>query len=338
MDVYGLKKYIIESPDYIYDILEQSGFYYIDERDKEYRCARELGRNPTSVKVNIDTLSATCFSTNLKGDLLTLVQSKLNLSFPKTIKYIAEIVGYKDETPFEKFEPPFGGFYKNIAKLRNDNMSDLETYSDDILNQFQYTPNQLFFDDGILPGVQMKYQIGYDSVSSRITLPWHTFSGEICGVMGRLNRREVNADEAKWFPIIPFPKSKTLYGYVTNYNSIQEKEMIMISESEKGTLQLASKGIDVGVSLGGSFMSEHQSNNIKSLFPKKIIVMLDEGLSEEHSIEIAKQLKMDSYYKNKVGYVFDRKNQIIPYGSKMAPADLDKTSLKKLLDNCCVWI
>ncbi len=338
MDVYGLKKYIIENPDYIYDILEQSGFYYIDERDKEYRCARKLGRNPTSVKVNIETLSATCFSTNLKGDLLTLVQSKLNLSFPKTIKYIAEIVGYKDETPYEKFEPPFGGFYKNIAKLRNDNMSELETYSDNILNQFQHTPNQLFFEDGILPGVQMKYQIGYDSVSSRITLPWYTFSGEICGVMGRLNRREVDADEAKWFPIIPFPKSKTLYGYVTNYNSIQERSIAFLGESEKHSLQLASKGFDVGLSLGGSFMSETQANHVKSLFPKKIIVMMDEGLNEEHSREIAEQLKMDNFYKNEVGYVFDKNNLILPKDSKMAPADLDRVSLNDLIKKCTIWV
>lgn len=338
MDVYNLKSHIIENPDCIWDILEQTGFHYIDERDNEFRCARDIGRNPTSVKVNIQTLSATCFSTNLKGDLISLVQSKLNTSFPKAIKKIAEIIDYKDDTPYEQVTPPFGGYYKSIAKLRNDNGVDLETFSEDILNQYEKVPNLLFYEDGIIPEIQMKYEIGYDAFSSRITVPWRSFSGEIAGVMGRLNKKDIRDDEVKWFPVIPFPKSKTLYGFITNYNSIQEKSIALIGESEKHSLQLASKGLHVGLSLGGSFMSEVQANHIKSLFPKRILIMLDEGLEEDHSREIAKQLKMNNFYKNEVGYIFDRNNQYLPKGSKLAPADLDKNNLNKLIKQCTVWV
>lgn len=340
MDVYSLKNYIIDNPDYIELILEETGFHYIDGNKVkgEYRCAREAGRNPTSVKVNKNTLSATCFSTNLKGDLITLVQSKIYTSFPNTIKKIAEIIDFKDTEKQEEYSLPFGGFFKKIAKLRDEESFDLETYSDDILKQYENIPNLLFYEDGILPDIQMQFNIGYDSVSRRITVPWYSTDGKICGIMGRLNKKEINEEEVKWFPVIPFPKSKTIYGFVNNYSSIQEKSIVMIGESEKHTLQLSSKGLNVGVSLGGSFLSEYQANNIKSLFPKKVMVMMDEGLSEEHSYEIAKQLKFDKFYKNQVGYIYDKGNLYLPKDSKMAPSDLDKNTLKLLISNCIKWI
>jgi DNA primase len=340
MDVYALKNYIINNPDNIELILEETGFHYIDYNStkKEYRCAREEGRNPTSVKVNRETLSATCFSTNLKGDLINLVQSKLYTSFPNTIKKIAEIIGFQDTVKQEEYSLPFGGFYKQIAKLRDDQLFDLATYSDDILNRFEMVPNLLFYEDGILPEVQTKFQIGYDSVTGRISVPWRSFSGEVCGVMGRLNKREVSDEDVKWFPILPFPKSKTLYGFVENYNSILEKKFVMIGESEKFTLQCNSKGLNTGLGLGGSFMSELQANHVKSLFPETILIAMDEGLSEEHSYEIAKQCKSDKYYKNKVGYIFDKENEYLPKDSKLAPSDLDKNTLKLLINNCTKWI
>lgn len=340
MDVFALKNYIINNPEYIELILEKTGFYNIEHNKlrNEYRCARKEGRNPTSVKVDKKTLASTCFSTNLKGDLVTLVQSKLLLNFPNTIKKIAEIVEFKDTEKQEEYKLPFGGFYKKIAKLRNEDPFDLETYSDDILLQFENTPNLLFYEDGILPQVQQQFQIGYDSVTSRISVPWRSFDGQLIGVMGRLNKRNVSDDETKWFPIIPFSKSKTLYGFTENYNSIQEKKFVMIGESEKFPLQINSKGLPVGLGLGGSFMSEIQANHIKSLFPETIIVALDEGLSEDHSHDIAKQLKSDKYYKNKVGYIYDKQNLYLPRDSKLAPSDLGKTALKQLIDNCTVWL
>jgi DNA primase len=340
MDVYALKNYIINNPDNIELILEETGFHYIDYNStkKEYRCAREEGRNPTSVKVNRETLSATCFSTNLKGDLINLVQSKLYTSFPNTIKKIAEIIGFQDTVKQEEYSLPFGGFYKQIAKLRDDQLFDLATYSDDILNRFEMVPNLLFYEDGILPEVQTKFQIGYDSVTGRISVPWRSFSGEVCGVMGRLNKREVSDEDVKWFPILPFPKSKTLYGFVENYNSILEKKFVMIGESEKFALQCNSKGLNTGLGLGGSFMSELQANHVKSLFPETILIAMDEGLSEEHSYEIAKQCKSDKYYKNRVGYIFDKENEYLPKDSKLAPSDLDKNTLKLLINNCTKWI
>lgn len=340
MDVHSLKNYIINNPHYIELVLEKSDFHYIEKdlKRKEIRCARDIGRNPTSVKVNINTLSATCFSTNLKGDLITLVQSKLRINFYQTLKFISEIIDFKEELR-QEYKAPFGGFYKNICKLRGDLDINIDTIDDNILDRFDLSPSLLFLKDGISIETQMKYKIGYDAYSGRIAVPWYSMDGKgIVGVMGRLNKKNVEDDEVKWHPIIPFPKSKSLYGFSHNYSNIQDKGIVMIGESEKHTLSLHSMGLDVGISLGGCFLSEYQANNIKSLFPEKIIIMLDEGLEEEHSVEMANQLKSNKYYNNNVGYVYDKNNLYLPKGSKLAPSDLPKRELSKLIKDCTIWI
>jgi hypothetical protein len=337
MDVFALKNHIIDDPDYIELLLEKTGFHDISERDEEYRCAWKEGRNPTSVKVNKQTLSSTCFSMNINGDIITLIQSKLNTSFTKAIKRICEIVDFKYESKIESFTLPFGGFYKKIAQLKSDDALDLETYSEDILMRYERIPNLLFYEDGILPHVQDSYGIGYDADTGRITVPWYSENG-LVGIMGRLNKREVSEEENKWFPILPFPKSKVLYGFMNNYKTIQEKGFVMVGESEKSSLQFASKGLDVGVSLGGTSLSEHQANNIKGLFCKRTLVLLDEGIPEDQIRDIASKLKLPKLFKSEVGYVFDKENRFLPKGSKIAPSDLDKKKLNELIKSCTVWI
>jgi len=260
----------------------------------------------------------------LHGDLITLIQAKLGLSFPSTISKIADMIGFKSSEKTGTFTPPFGGFYRKILKLRSDEDVDLQTYSDDILLDYESIPNMLFYKDGISTDVQLQSEIGYDCMSGRISVPWRTFDGNVLGIMGRLNKLEISEDERKWFPILSFPKSKTIYGYSKNYNTIQEKGIVMVGESEKHTLQISSKGMDVGISLGGTSMSEIQANHIKSLFVKTNLIMLE--------------LKLDKFFKNNVMYIYDKNNMYMPKGSKLSPSDLDKNTLKKLIENCTVWI
>lgn len=339
IDVYSLKNYIINNPELIEIILHKAGFHKIthNKHRREVRCAREEGRNPTSVRVKTDTLSAVCFSTNIKGDLITLVQSKLYTDFPTTIKRIAAWIGFEGEEKIQEYELPFGGFFKQIKRLKTIEPYDLKTYPETILDQYVNKPNKLFLEDGIPVDVQERFNIGYDSVTNRITIPWFSTNG-IVGVMGRLNKRELEDHEIKYYPLYAFPKSQVIYGYVENYSNILDKEAVLISESEKSTMRLAGMGINVGLSLGGCFISETQANLIKSMFPKTIIIMLDEGLDESHSREVAEKLKINSFFKNNVGYVYDRKNLFLPKDSKLAPADLDKSTLKQLIKHCTTWV
>ncbi|MFF3149844.1 hypothetical protein ACFVRU_51105, partial [Streptomyces sp. NPDC057927] len=291
-----------------------------------------------AVRVNKETLSAQCFSRNIKGDLITLVQEKLRCSFSKALKTISNIVNFKETEKIE-YQLPFGGFYKNIQKLRNDVVIDIETYSESILDEYGCFPNLMFYEDGILPEVQMKYHVGFDTASNRLTIPWYSMDGNsVIGVMGRLNKRVVSTEESKWLPVIPFPKSKGLYGFSENYKSIREKGILMIGESEKHCQQLESKGLPIGLSLGGNNLSKVQANHIKSMFPKTVLVAFDEGLEREQSHHVAEQLKMQNYYKNSVGYIYDKSGLYLKKGLKQSPSDLPKQDLHKLIKECVTWI
>lgn len=335
MDVYSLKQHIIKTDGAIELILENLGFCKIRNLNKEIRCARDEGRNPTSIKINKDTLGTICFSTNTKGDIITLAQEKLGTSFHETLSIISKIVNF-NEVDF-KIQLPFGGYYKKIG-VNKELDSKIKTYNIDILNQYSNIPNIMFFKDGISPQVQINYGVGYDSLSGRITVPWYSLDMELCGVMGRLNKQELEEYEIKWFPLIAFEKSKTLFGYSQNYINIQKKDCLIVSESEKSPMQLSSMGMDIGLSLGGSYMSEIQANHIKSLFVTRNIVALDEGLPEEHSIEIAKKLKFNNFFQNHVGYIYDRENKYMKKDSKVSPTDQGRDVFQKLLKECTIWI
>ena len=336
MDVHNLKEYIKSNTEFIELILEKAGFCDISDDfsdGNEYRCAWESGKNPTAVRVNKDTLSANCFSKNIKGDLFTIIQDKLKISFPKSVKFISDVIDYVD-IPTIEHSLPFGGFYKRIQRFKEDGMDELTVYDESILEQFDKTPNLMFYQDGIDLPIQEEFGIGYDPVTKRISVPWRSTSGDLIGIMGRKNVRET--DDNKWFPIISFPKSKVIYGFSENYKSIQSKGTCFIFESEKGTLGLKSKGLPLGLSLGGSNLSKEQSNNIKSLFCNKIVIALDEGLDKEISIEMAKKLKMNRFFKNEVYYIYDQNNLWIPKGSKMSPTDLPKSDFKSVMKQCLI--
>lgn len=339
MNVHSLKEYIIRNEDLIPLILESVGFTDIDGsfgQGNEYRCAWEEGSNPTSVRVRKDTLASNYFSKGLNGDLISLVQEKKGLSFPNTLKLIKKIVKFEELEVEVKL--PFGGFFNEVLNTSDNNFSELETYNESILDNYLVMPSKMFLRDGISYDVQEKYKIFYDVMTDRVGIPWRSLSGELIGLMGRLNKYEIEEYENKWFPLIAFPKSKTIFGFSENYKSIQNEGMVLVLESEKAPMQLESKGIHLGLSLGGSSLSQFQADNIKSLFAKKIIIMLDEGLEEDVSVEMAKRLKMDTFFQNEVHYIYDKSNIYLPKGSKMSPSDLSKKDFKNLITECSIKV
>ena len=79
--------------------------------------------------------------------------------------------------------------------------------------------------------------------------------------------------------------------------------------------------------------------NIQSTAPKIIILGLDEGLEEGHVINQAEKLKMQNpFISIKVGYIWDKNNEVLKKGSKMSPMDVGKIGFEHLMRNCTKWI
>ena len=209
-----------------------------------------------------------------------------------------------------------------------------ESILDDYINQY----SQLFFEDGISYDSQDKYKVGYDIWSNRITIPEYTLDGKLCGIMGRLNDKNCEHEE-RWLPLIPCSRNMTLYGYTTNYNKIQQKDLCIILESEKAVMQLNTMRCDIGIATCTDKISDIQAKYIKGMNAKRNIVAYDEGLEEEYIREQAMKIKINNpVFRNKVGYIYDRTGEILKKGSKDSPSDLGKAAFSELMKNHVVWI
>lgn len=340
MNALKLTEHLSNNRDDIQKVLESLDYQNItyNSSHNEYRFAREYGRNPSSVRLSIDTLSFICFSTNERGNLYSLVMNKKSLNFPQALEYIANLLGLEKSNFNKAVKVPFGGFYKKLIREIQEPEMSMRTYDESILDEYLGKFNTMFFNDGISYKTQEKFNVGYDIWTNRITVPEYTFDGKLCGIMGRSIDSNC-AKEERWLPIIPCSRSLTLYGYHTNYECIQRKNLCVIGESEKFPQQLDTIGSNVGLGSCGCHLSDTQTKYIKGLLVSKNILAYDEGLEEEYIREEAKKLKIDNaVFHNDVGYIWDSEHQVIPKGSKGSPSDYGKEGYLYLMKNCVKWI
>lgn len=341
MDISQLKDYITNEPNNIQLLLENAGFYKIKKQNDKFVCGWTYDGMGSSVHVKIDDVTVYDFSTRKSGDIITLLQDKLNFNFRDTVNWISNELGIVG-IEFKKKDIilPFGGYFKNIAKVDgNDSHIELKIYDDSILKDYDHKQSMLFYIDGINIETQIKHEIMYDNYTGRIVVPWRDSMGNLIGIMGRYNNKIVPSEISKWFPIIPFPKSKILYGYAENYRTIQSKRICFIGESEKFPMQLNSMGSGIGVATGGCSIHENQIKYLMSLNADKYILAYDEGLEEDYiRNEAEKLLKNNPFYKHKVGYIYDKSGLYIPKDSKYSPTDLGKNTFNKLYKERTTWL
>ena len=321
------------------EILEELEFTQLtfDACKRTFRFAREEGRNPTSMVLNLDTLSFHCFSTGNKGNLYTLIMQRKDMNFPNALKWAADYAGLDKEEYDIDIQLPFGGFFQGLVKEISEPEFSMKTYNESELDEYKGFYNTMFLKDGISFESQEKFNIGYDTLSNRVTIPIYSLDNKLIGIMGRYNGK--CEKEERWLPIIPCSRSLTVYGFNENYQPIQEKGMTVIFESEKSVMQCHSFGCNIALATSGCHISDTQAKHIKSMFLPKIILSYDEGLSEEDIIAEAEKLKMDNQiYKNQVGYIYDREHKYLPEGSKASPSDLGKEVFSKLVKECVVWL
>lgn len=312
---------------------------YTNKSRREIRCSRDEGRNPSSIRIQVDTLYYRCFSTGDKGSLYTLVMSRLKKNFPESLKWVAELLGLEPSNIKRKsIILPFKGFFKKIMKQTKQPELYLKKYDEAILQEYAGKYSLLFNQDGIGYDVQNFFKVGYDFYSNRITIPQWDVNGNLVGIMGRLNDSEASK-QSRWIPIIPCQRSLTLFGYHFNYADIQQKQFCLVGESEKFVMQTRSMGLYCTLATCGCDISTMQARYIKALMCKVIILCYDEGLTENKLIKQAKKLQVNTpLYRNKVGFIFDPSGKFLKKGSKNSPSDLGIKVLRNLLKSNIRWI
>lgn len=330
MDATELLQYIYDENKIEY-ILENLGLHSINSRlTKEFRCGLPNHNNKTSVSVNKQIPFKTKIflpdEETVRGDLFTLTMYLKKLSFPKSIKYLHEVLGLKytiykkDSKDDVKKENPLDIFNKVKPKKRYVvDVNDLEIGNEELIKD--YTPNLhvSWIKEGIISKTARRFNIGYDWDSKRIIIPhrwWCGDENEYIGIIGRTTLPSAYCDMfdiPKYYPIKKYPKSINLYGLNENYKSIQEAGYVVLYEAEKSTLKRHSRLDETGTSLGSHDISDEQVKILISL-DVDIVIALDEGIREEHVWSICEKF----YGIRKVSFIYDK------YGlldKKESPAD-----------------
>lgn len=327
-----IKHELLNNPNAIVNILLHYDFYKPKIAHKEIRFGYEFGSNPTSICIKLqsnDNLFVKDYARDLCYDLFTYIIKTRQEDFKSILTVVKTELGVDDFDYFDSGRLAFGGFYNRI-KHQETNLIP-KVYKEEVLNDYVQAYNLRFGKDHINMITQEAFQIGYDVVSQRITIPIRNIYGELIGVKGRANW-EVDEDEPKYLYLIPCPMSTTLFGYCQNYIYLNDQKTILIGESEKFVMQCYSYGIRNCVSIGSNALSNTQCKLLMELSPKEIVFMLDKSLDTEITRANAERLKVFSrMFDMKIMWWDWTKNQTLP--DKASPSDYGKEELMNILQN-----
>lgn len=331
-----MKEYLKNNPEQIEKILNYYGYHSINITDKEIRCAKIDGNNPSGCRIRLnDNLSATDFTTSYNGDLFSLIATHTDLSYGEIINTIKTMTNKKVNGHHKKEVGIFDDFFNDIYLPYNEH-GEKVIYDPSILDKYsKYKWNMRFLNDGILPSSQYKFHVGYDEESNRITVPWFDIDGNLIGIIARINN-DIPTN-FKYLPLIPFPKHKYLYGLYQNKEYIKESKEVYIFESEKSVLLGDSLNYRNFLALGGNNISTTQVEQLLKLGVSKIVLCMDESLILDAIKRDIRTIKSCLFMREcKIGVILDKDNKYLPKGSKASPIDLKGEIFEKLRNECLI--
>lgn len=277
-----VKSKLLENPESIQHILETFEFDKVRIRNNEIRCAFEHGMNPTAVVIrlqNNDSLFVKDYERNVSYDLITYIVKEKDVKFKDVLAAVKQETGIESLYNYRNRVGLFGGLYDHIKKQKDD--TNIETYPEEILKQYGNIANLSWLQDGISIETQLKWGVGYDVESQRITFPIRTPTGDLMAVKARANF-ELSEFEPKYLFLQNGPMSQTLFGFYENYDSLYEGDLLVL-ESEKSIFKLDSWGYNNVVALGSNSLSTAQAKLLMSLNPKSVTFLLDKDLPLENT-------------------------------------------------------
>jgi DNA primase len=327
MNALDLKNHIINTNSII-TILEQLNCHSIKEYTKEVRAGLPQHKNPTAISVMKDSLSIRIYTLEreVKGDIFTLAmtinqETDAKYTFVKAVKDIHRMLNL----PYELFSKPKEdenkvdalAVFKRFKTNKKDKEPDLHIYNESMLDKFINLPNIWWLKEGIVPEVQKRFKLGYCPYSHRITIPqryWCGDENDYIGVKGRTILEDYKIlGIPKYMALIPFAKTKNIYGLQENYQAIQEKGEVIVFEAEKAVLKMATWKYNNAVAILGHELSQEQINILIGL-NVDIVLAFDKDLSEAFLIDACKRFGKV----RRLSYLFD-KHDILE--AKMSPTD-----------------
>lgn len=337
MNAKYLKQYIFEN-NRLEEVLESLGMHHIKwYKNRQYiTCAQPNGDNISSTVIyNDENLNVTAYTRNITdkfgaSDIISLTCFIHKCYFSNALKWLCDLLSldyYRDD----KDDLPESILWtQQLLKMKQHTDEEeselLKPIDNKILTYYIQKPILQWFEyDGISLGTQLEFEIGFDLLSERITIPIRDDIGNLVGVKGRLYLRESTDLLPKYVYLEPCAKTQILFGLHKSLNYIKKHNCVIVCESEKGVMQLWSQGYKNAVSVGGHSLSKIQIEKITRL-NADVIIAFDKDIKEIEVLkECGKFLECVNVY-----YLID-KDGIIK-GEKDSPTD-NADNFRKLLEN-----
>jgi DNA primase len=288
-----IKEYIVEN-NLIRQILESLGCHSIKLHSDYYTFGNPDGDNKQSVSLYLPSLNVVNYTRSLPvpSDIFTLIEFYKDLNFFHALKWLHEILNLDFYSEIEVDLPESIRITRMLFAMRNkesnyeEDDTPIKILPPEIKKYYPIIVNDLFLNDGVSYSTQIEFELSYENESNRVVFPVYTEVNDLASYKGRLFKQEVEEGEQKYLYLYPCPKSKILFGLNKTYPYIKEKGKTLITESEKGVMQLWSMGHRNCIGLGGKKVSKTQVEKITRL-GTDVYFALDKDVQQKELEEIA---------------------------------------------------
>ena len=268
-----------------------------------------------STKLNIFK----CFVCNAGGNVFSFVQKFENVSYPESIKIVAEKSGLAfnyeiDKNQNRKYQKEFDIMDLSLKLYQNNlaTQSGVEAKNyllsrgidDKIIKEFKIglslSDNKLLeFLDNKQCDLNTAYEIGllnksgidyYDMFTNRIMIPIFDMQGNLAGYTARAYQKEEKNKYINSKETIIYKKSNILFNYYNAKDVARLEKKLIVVEGNMDAISLSVNGIKNVVALMGVVISKNQIAALKKL-NSQIVLMLDsDSAGHAAALKIGKEL------------------------------------------------
>lgn len=311
-------------------VLETLGCHniHLEQGGKLIVAARPEGTNRRSVQIkNMETLRASIRSKGIYGNLYDVVMflNKID-NIRDAYNFLLQTCNYSPDMVYVENPLTWLNKIKRQRKSYELDFEELEILDSNILNQYIYGDITQFNLDGISTKTLREYNIGYDTISKRITIPIYDIYGNLIGVKGRATNKE---DESiyKFMFLYPADQSKTLFNFHRAKEYCRQKREVNVFESEKAPMQAKDCRLMNCIGIGSSGISIDQLNILLTL-QCDINLAYDKGVDYEIILPT-----FENFFKGKRRVFVMRDDEYNILSNKSSPIDEGREVWDFLYDN-----
>lgn len=220
----------------------------------------------------------------------------IEMSFPKSIKYVASKTGryYTTNNETEKSNDRINDWdWINKFKKKEKINTELPEFNKNVLQVFSKLYHEDWLNEGISVETMKKFNIGYYLKHEQIAIPHYDINNRLIGIRGRSMLQEDLDNGRKYMPIYcngvihGYPMMFNLYGININKYSMRKYKKAIIYEGEKSVLKNHTlyDDADFSCAVCGSNISTYQRDLILKQGVEEVFIAFDKEYEDHQSIE-----------------------------------------------------